>query len=132
MQIKLHFFYFCGMLQYKQIFSNVVVFSQWSRKSYAAFASLNKVVSIGHLSIDICKSSLLKNATLIRLLNLFISDESDADEYDVNELLENSSLFLAEMPIISAKNDIYIQEKLISNNLRKPIFCSMQSMGFLF
>lgn len=120
------------MLQDKQIFSNVVVFSQWSRKSYAAFASLNKVVSIGHLSIDICKSSLLKNATLIRLLNLFISDESDADEYDVNELLENSSLFLAEMPIISAKNDIYIQEKLISNNLRKLIFCSMQSMGFLF
>jgi hypothetical protein len=120
------------MLKYKQVFSDVVVFSQWSRKSYAVFASLKKVVSIGHLSIDICKSSLLKSATLIRLLNTFSADNSDTDEYDINELLENASLLLAELPLISAKNDIYIQEKIISNNLRKPIFCSMQSMGFLF
>lgn len=48
--------------------ANVVVFSQWSRKAYAVFASLKKVIRIAGLSVDICQSSLLKSSAYLRIL----------------------------------------------------------------
>ncbi len=41
-----------------------LIFSQWSRKNYAIFASLRKVVKISSLSVDICNSSLRKNISI--------------------------------------------------------------------
>lgn len=120
------------MLQNKQINKNVVVFSQWRRKSYAIFASLKKVVNIAHLSIDISNSSLLKNPAVIRLLNLFNIEVNENNDCDISELLDNSPLLLSALPIISTNNDIYGKQKLISINSSNPIFCIMQSMGLLF
>jgi hypothetical protein len=45
--------------QYK-ITKNNIVFSKWTRKSYAVFASLSKLVNIARLSIDIFKSFIYK------------------------------------------------------------------------
>lgn len=38
-----------------------VVFSRWSRRGYATFASLNKEVTVGHLNCDIASQSMLKS-----------------------------------------------------------------------
>jgi hypothetical protein len=54
-----------------------VVFSQWSRKRYAVFASLKKQVKIGHLSVDLCNASLKKSVDLI--LQIFRCPAGDED-----------------------------------------------------
>ncbi len=62
-----------------------LVFSQWSRKNYAVFASLGKVVTIAHVSVDICNCSLKKNfanSEIIRLANNFGNSFKDI----INEL----------------------------------------------
>ncbi len=40
-----------------------IVFRQWSRKSYAIFASLGKEVKIGHLNEGVCEKAIDKNKT---------------------------------------------------------------------
>jgi hypothetical protein len=40
-----------------------LVFTQWSRKSYAIFASLGKEVQIGHLDEGVCEKAIDKNKT---------------------------------------------------------------------
>ncbi len=54
--------------QYK-IANNNIVFSKWTRKSYAVFASLHKVIIIAQLSVDICISLSGKNQSILRLFN---------------------------------------------------------------
>ncbi len=58
-----------------QISNNSVVFSKWTRKSYAIFSSLKKVVKIAQLSIDVFKSSFTNLPVLSALLNNIESDE---------------------------------------------------------
>ena len=48
---------------------NVIVFSQWSRKSYAVFASLGKVIKIARVSGDISDKALIKNTSFTHSLN---------------------------------------------------------------
>ena len=57
----------------KDIFpiKKVVVFSQWSRKSYAIFASLGKVIKIAHISADIADRALNKSAQSLSLNRAF-------------------------------------------------------------
>jgi hypothetical protein len=38
----------------------VIVFSQWSRKSYAVFASLGKLLKIGCVKVDYCDKAIRK------------------------------------------------------------------------
>lgn len=45
----------------------LLVFSQWSRKSYAIFASLGKVVKIACVSADICNNALKKSSSVTGL-----------------------------------------------------------------
>ncbi|MDG5798802.1 hypothetical protein QA597_00325 [Marinilabiliaceae bacterium ANBcel2] len=47
---------------------DVVVFSRWSRRSYAIFSSLKKTIHIAQLSFDVCEASLLKNNRVISIL----------------------------------------------------------------
>ncbi|OQY04141.1 MAG: hypothetical protein B6I20_03635 [Bacteroidetes bacterium 4572_117] len=54
--------------QFKKL-DKVVVFSKLTRKNYAIFASLHKVVNIVRLSVDICISSLSKNKSILHLFN---------------------------------------------------------------
>ncbi len=109
--------------------TDVIVFSQWSRKSYAVFASLNKVVHIARLSIDICQSSLLNIPAVIRLLSLLGVSDIEDDDIDTNEQIDNL-LSLAVMPIISSNKDIYSQNKLINYNSGSPYFALCKVWAF--
>jgi hypothetical protein len=42
-----------------------IVFSQWSGKNYAVFASLGRVVKIAALSVDICIQAVKKSSSVI-------------------------------------------------------------------
>jgi hypothetical protein len=46
-----------------------IVFSQWSRKSYAVFASLGKVIKIAQVSGDISDKALIKKTSFTHSLN---------------------------------------------------------------
>lgn len=71
------------MLQQKYISPDIIVFSKWSRKEYAIFASLGKLIKIGVLKADICQKALLKG--LVDLINIAKTTEnSDEDEIDLN------------------------------------------------
>lgn len=70
------------MNQQKAISPRILVFSKWSRKKYAIFASLGKLIKIGVLNADICQKSLLKGLVNIAY-NANIKSDIDADE---NEL----------------------------------------------
>lgn len=119
------------MLQNKKTNTDVIVFSRWSRKSYAIFASLKKVVCIARLSIDICISSLLKNPTAIYLLNLISAEENERDKNESDEYVGDLMFLSTLMPLIANDNENY-QEKYISNNFGKSMFCNTQNMDFLF
>jgi hypothetical protein len=65
--------------------NNTVLFSKWTRKNYAVFASLKKVVNIVRLSIQTCFALLGNNKVALRLLNKgenieFSNSEPDEDQ----------------------------------------------------
>lgn len=79
-------------------------FKRWSRKSYAIFSGINKIISIGTLTADICEASLEKVKK--QILPFAINKESETPK---NEELE-TDLLIFEMqfstiiiPIISNK-----------------------------
>lgn len=82
-------------------------FSQWSRKAYAIFASVNRVVHIGCLSADVLQMSVLKSSGSI--LGSIFKEASDGDDGDFEEddlgdaLLANGLLAL----VLVNKNDVY-------------------------
>ncbi len=119
------------MLQNKKKNTDVIVFSRWSRKSYAIFASLKKVVCIARLSIDICKSSLLKNSAVICLLNLIMADEKAKENDGFDEYVDELLLLSIFLPSVVTEKD-NCQKKHTSNNLGKSMFCNTQNMDFLF
>lgn len=104
---------------------NYIVFSRWSRKSYAIFASLRKVVVIAQLAVDICVSALQKNETVIQLLSIFNDEEAYSTEVDINEIDE--SLQVLFVPVNTAKSNPC--RKLNKEILYNPYFV-LQSMGF--
>ncbi len=120
------------MFQNKQIHTDVIVFSQWSRKNYAVFASLKKVIRIARLSIDICQSSLLKTPTVIHLLSLLGLSNIENDDTNTYEQIDNLLLSFAVMPTISNSKDIYSQNKLINYNTGNPYFAKCKVWVFLF
>lgn len=76
--------YFCRLMKYQYKKSNnIIVFSKWTRKNFAIFSSLHKVIKIARLSIDICISSFSKNQSVLCLLNQGIS--MDISENDSKE-----------------------------------------------
>lgn len=83
-------------------------FSQWSRKAYAIFASVNRVVHIGCLSADVLQMSVLKASG--SLLGGITKEASDGDDGDFEEddlddaLLANGVLALV---LLGNKNDVY-------------------------
>lgn len=94
------FLYICAKMRSSRHISNkVLTFSQWSRKNYAIFASLGKVVKIAHLSVDLCVSSILKSQPGIgsALLRFFLAPEKEDEEDSaiVQEMLQMELLPLA-------------------------------------
>lgn len=51
-------------MRYTYPIKKVVVFSKWSRTSYAIFASLGKLIKIAHVSADVADKALGKKTSL--------------------------------------------------------------------
>lgn len=58
-------------------------FRRWSRKAYAVFASLNKSISIGSLSVDMASATLFKS---IQRINSFLFEETETEQGEEAEL----------------------------------------------
>ena len=76
-----------------QISAKSLVFLRWSRKGYAIFSSLKRVVKIARLSVDTCMASLRKTKSLGSFSTLlgtvfFAEYEFDWDKLKISELLE--------------------------------------------
>lgn len=121
------------MKQTGQINKKRVVFSKWSRKGYSAFASLNKVVNIASLSVDISNTSLKKNLSLIPLFSPSADDKNKKEDDVRFEEISDNQLFKHLLPLVVINPVITPkQEFTIHFNNGKPIFCKAQNMGFLF
>jgi len=88
------------MNQQQHIQRNSLIFARWSRKNFAIFASLGKVVKITRLTVEICDASLRKS---VNLLPLFLHDlkliEDQNDELETELNLEKA---LEVLPVLSA------------------------------
>lgn len=71
-----------------KISKHSIVFSKWTRKRYAAFASLGKLVKIARLSVDAFKSLLTQNKPIQLLLGIGQKN----DELDEEDYMEKSTL----------------------------------------
>lgn len=77
----------------------VIIFSKWSRKNYAIFSSLKKVVNIARLTVDICNISIreLKKAVFQQFSELgnkcVFEDKEEIEEYNF-ELLTIKSIVI--------------------------------------
>lgn len=120
------------MLKNKQIKKSVVVFSQWSRKGYAIFASLKSVVKIGCLTIDLCESALSKSSSSIQFVSTVGCDENESMDPNSSELVINPILITSSLPLVSNNADTYHRSKKNNYTIKKPIFCHVQNVGFLF
>jgi predicted membrane protein len=113
------------MFKKKQVNTNVIIFSRWSRKGYALFACLKKVVHIARLSFDMGESSVSKKSTIIRICTLLGIDDSENNDIDIKEL----QLLSVIMPITSINKDIYSQI-IISSNTESPYFAQCKVWTF--
>lgn len=74
------------MNQQKYISTNIFVFSKWSRKAYAIFASLGKLIKIGVLKADICQKALLKGIVELGKIAEFKEDvDEDENALDITD-----------------------------------------------
>ncbi|MBN1113512.1 MAG: hypothetical protein JXA53_11435 [Bacteroidales bacterium] len=83
--------------------NQIFIFTRWSRKSYALFTVIGKVVHIGHLIVGMIKE------VEKQLLNLFSfsfdSTKKDENDFDI-EQSEQQQLLSTLLPIVNA--DIYL------------------------
>jgi hypothetical protein len=84
----------CSSLnQQKFISPSIIVFSKWSRKAYAVFASLGRLIKIGVLKADICQKALLKG--LVNLGNIVkIEEDFEEDETALDTSVHDSLQFI--------------------------------------
>lgn len=87
------------------------IFTRWSRKSYALFTVLGKVVHIGHLVIDMLKT--VEAQLLGFMFTVFNSSENNTlfNEDDVDQLPEQELTFA--LPTL--QSDCYPAEGFLSN-----------------
>ena len=108
-----------------------LVFSKWTRKGYAAFASLGKLVTIAHRSFAICKSFLSnKNNILPSLTN---APESTENQNDNNDTVFTAWLetMLMELGIVSLDEAYYSTNQNIIIG-RSPYFTNRRIWTFSF
>jgi hypothetical protein len=77
------------MNQQTYISPSIFVFSKWSRKEYAIFASLGKLIKIGVLKADICQKALLKGLVDLNN-NVGIKEDCEEDETELSSPDQNS------------------------------------------
>ncbi len=117
------------MNQRNYISSEQLVFSKWSRKNYAIFASLGKQVKIGVLKAGICQQTLLKGLVDIITISKNTEDSED-DESEVNiadqSMLQLSFFVILALSVFNLNSVISSQE----NSLFKNFIRHIQSLFF--
>ncbi len=92
-----------------------LIFSRWSRKGYAVFASLGKVVKIGRIAVDICRVAILKTSALkegsARLLTNIVRDSKDDEDIDFTELI--SQLLMLQLLPVETESVSHPEQKYI-------------------
>lgn len=126
------------------------VFSKWSRKKYAIFASLGKLIKIGSLSTKYCEKALLKSIIILNINEFQIEkcEEEDHSDY-ITDIYSNQFIllfvFLTGLLIHNSISDIlfkknsffiassqYTRSLIISTNSKSPIFVTCRNWAFLF
>ena len=79
-------------------------FRRWSRQSWAVFASLSAIVSIGFLSVSVGEKSLLKSKAELSSATLS-TIENDSDRESETEVLDNLSTFLSEILVLNQTSE---------------------------
>lgn len=85
--------------------SKPLVFSRWSRKNYAAFASLKKEVVIAYLKFDVCVAAMLKCKNLI----LSLIEPSDLDQMSIDDIDREQSVSIADLLSALGLNTVSVQ-----------------------
>lgn len=80
-----------------------ITFSKWSRKGFAVFASLGKVVKIAQLKVEICKQAIKKNINLLDDLFILKKDNFIAQTNEIVEILLQD-LFIENNLLIQSLN----------------------------
>ena len=62
--------------------NTILVFSRWTRKNYAIFASLHKAINIARLSVSICKYSFSKSQILLRLASRGLGIDTTENDFE--------------------------------------------------
>lgn len=99
----------------KYIKTKKLVFSQWSGKNYAVFASLGRVVNIAALTIDICVQSIKKTLSVIgSFIDTEEIEESVSGEYgkDIQEIIQVELGTIQLQPVVVKSASGYCDKKL--------------------
>ncbi len=81
-------------------------FRRWSRKSYAVFVSLHKVVSIGALVVSVADKSLVKAASHVsNFVSNLLFDNQEASDTEFDELETTSNNFILQTLTIQQRTD---------------------------
>lgn len=100
-------------MQYLPEYQNeIMVFSKWTRKSYAIFSTLHRVVNIGRLSVDMCVTALCKKLLLHRIMNA--NSEWDIFESPVND--EDALLLNWKMVLLFVLECVSIEKPCVEIN----------------
>jgi hypothetical protein len=117
------------MVKGMQIPKKVLVFAQWSRKGYAVFASLNKVVNIAHLSIELCKSALQGSDSQTYYDQRIAAEEDEVEEIEIR----NSDLALA-LVVCNTSTAIEAHfchsNSIQQHNIENPCFAARRAWVF--
>ncbi|NLI71787.1 MAG: hypothetical protein GX361_03535 [Bacteroidales bacterium] len=105
-------------------------FRRWSRKNYAVFAGLNKVISIGQVSAGISDMAILKTNSFSVENNIFAKDslknKKEEDESEVllfeNLLQINIQTFATDIPVGGLNQILFINPKLEWRKISIPTF----------
>ncbi len=87
-------------------------FSRWSRKSYAIFVSINKIVKISNLKTEVSQGFIKKSKTLSSVYTLIKSNNNVQEDtpFSINEILIESNLIvLAQLSSKSNKINLSVQ-----------------------
>lgn len=108
----------------KYILITKAIFSRWSGKSYAMFASLHKVVNIATIKIDMCNSAGLKHKSLVHFIKLAIisllgKENNDEEKLKLEDLI---LMYLIESGKVNAGKVIPSGYPIICNK-QKSICC---------
>lgn len=102
-------------------------FRRFARKSYSAFMSLHREVSIGRVRAHVCNLEMLKSGRAVALCSLCVASMSltAADEQSAVPLLDSEQLTLEEVMVVAEKAELQ------SQNLRVINLLSSEQIGAL-